>query len=97
MPLALSNKHVPLPKNWSNYVQSVALHVISLAQYALIQSRGWAADSINPRLRLSGEIERLETDVLLLREEIRLKDARTGRIPTELLSATARIKTRFSR
>ena len=40
MPLALSNKHVPLPKKWPNYVQSVVLHVISLAQYALTQARG---------------------------------------------------------
>ena len=75
------SKHLPLPKQWSRQVQSVVLHVISLAQYALTEARGWAADSVNPRLRLSSEIERLETEVALLREEMRLKDARMARLP----------------
>ena len=75
------SKYLPLPKQWSRQVQSVVLHVISLAQYALTEARGWAADSVNPRLRLSSEIERLETEVALLREEMRLKDARMARLP----------------
>ena len=52
MPAFEPSKHLPLPKQWSRQVQSVVLHVISLAQYALTEARGWAADSVNPRLRL---------------------------------------------
>ncbi len=63
MPALEPSKHVPLPKQWSSQIQSVVLHVISLAQYALTQARGWAADSVNPRLRLSAKVERLETEV----------------------------------
>ncbi len=81
MPNLEPSKHLPLPKPWSSQIHSVVLHVISLAQYALTQARGWAADSVNPRLRLSSEIERLETEVALLREEMRLKDARLARLP----------------
>ena len=73
--------HVPLPKNWSDHVQSAVLQVISLAQYAMAEVRGWAANSVNPRLRMAADVERLETEVALLREEIRLKDARMARVP----------------
>ena len=47
MPAFEPSKHLPLPKQWSRQVQSVVLHVISLAQYALTEARGWAADSVN--------------------------------------------------
>ncbi len=59
MPDLEPSQRLPLPKQWSRQVQSVVLHVISLAQNALTQARGWAAESVNPRFRLSGEIERL--------------------------------------
>jgi len=56
------------------------LQVISLAQYATVHARGWAADSINARVRLKADNDRLRQEVGLLREEIRIKDARMGRI-----------------
>jgi len=34
---------------------SAALHVISLAQYAIMATRGWAADALNPRVRQASE------------------------------------------
>ena len=43
---------VPLPKGWKDHVRSTVPHVISLAQYATIYTRSWAADSANSRLRL---------------------------------------------
>ena len=81
MPIPGPSKHLPLPKNWPSQIQAIVLYVISLAQYAWIQARGSAADSVNLRLRLSGEIERLETEVALLWEEMRLKDACMARLP----------------
>lgn len=70
-----------LPANWPKRVKSAVLHVISLAQYATAYTRCWAADSSNARVRLAVENERLNQVVLLLREELRLKDARMARIP----------------
>ena len=57
------------------------LHVISLAQFAAAHTRGWAANSINARIRLKAETDRLQQQVQLLREEIRIKDARLEQVP----------------
>jgi hypothetical protein len=39
-------------------------------------TRGWASDSMNPWLRRRSEVDRLQQEIRLLREEIRIKDAR---------------------
>jgi hypothetical protein len=52
------------------------LHVISLAQFSMAYTRGWAADGVNTRLRLKARVDQLEQEVALLREEIRIKDVR---------------------
>jgi len=71
------------------------LHVISLAQYAVAYTRGGAVNSPIARLRLKAENDQLRQHVVLLTEEIRLKDARMKRIaaskrphyaPTERMS-----------
>jgi hypothetical protein len=49
---------IPLPKSWNKQVRSAVLHVLSLAQYAAVYSRGWAADSTNTRVRLKAELDR---------------------------------------
>jgi transposase InsO family protein len=72
---------LPLPKGWPRRIKSALLHVFSLAHYALIGARGWAADGLNPHARHAAEIDRLEEEGTLLREEIRIKDARMEHIP----------------
>ena len=56
------------------------LHVISLAQYATAYTRSWAADSTNGRIRIKPENDRSQQDILLLRGEMRIKDARMVQI-----------------
>ena len=56
------------------------LHVISLAQYATVDTRSWAANSRNARVKLKAENDRLLQEVALLHEEIRIKDTRMLRI-----------------
>lgn len=56
------------------------LQVISLAQYATVYTRSWAVDSINERVRLKAETDRLRQEVALQREEARIKDARMAGI-----------------
>jgi len=51
------------------------LHVISLAQYAIVYTRSWAVNSLNGRVRLKAENDRLRQEFELLQEEIRIKDA----------------------
>lgn len=71
---------VPLPKSWKSHVRSAMLHVISLAQYAAVYTRSWAVDSMNGRVRLKAERDRLLQELALRNEEIRIKDARMARI-----------------
>jgi transposase InsO family protein len=79
----LSDQPLPdisLPSAWPKNVKSAVLHVVSLAHYAIICARGWAANSINARVRISSDNARLKQDNQLLREELRIKDARTAKI-----------------
>ncbi|MHC4398781.1 MAG: hypothetical protein ACYTG0_03785 [Planctomycetota bacterium] len=71
---------IPLPRDWKQHVRSAILHVISLAQYATVYTRSWAADSTDSRVRLKAEPDRANQLVALLREEMRIKDARVARI-----------------
>ncbi|MDH3282589.1 MAG: DDE-type integrase/transposase/recombinase [Gammaproteobacteria bacterium] len=56
------------------------LHAISLARYSIVYARAWAADSINARVRLAAENDRLHEECALLREELRIKDTRTAQL-----------------
>ena len=71
---------IPVPSGWPKCVRSAVVHVISLAHYAIVAARGWAANSINARVRLAAENGRLKQEIGLLREEIRVKDLRTAKI-----------------
>jgi hypothetical protein len=44
---------IPLPKSWPAKVRSAMLHVVSLAKYAAVYTRSWAADC--PKVRLRSE------------------------------------------
>jgi hypothetical protein len=50
--------------------------VISLGQFSLAYTRGWAANSPNSRIRLKAELDRACQEITLLQEEIRIKDVR---------------------
>jgi putative transposase len=53
---------------------------MALAKYALVYTRSWAANSASLRVRLAAQANQLEQEIALLREEIRIKDARLARI-----------------
>src|SRR2546426_7694026 len=74
-PIALSHS-LPLPRGWSRRVRSAVVQVISLARTSLALTQGWASESMNVQLRREAEGERLQQEIKLLREEIRIKDVR---------------------
>ena len=59
-----------LPTRWPQWARSAILHALSLARVALLAATDRVADSV-----------RLEHEVSLLREELRIKDARMERVP----------------
>ncbi len=70
---------LPLPKNWPRRVRSAAIHAIALARLALTTARG-QANAADPG---SGRIARLSEELLLIKEEMRVKDARMEGIPAQ--------------
>jgi transposase InsO family protein len=76
-----SSVSVPLPVQWPKNARLALLHAVSLAHLALTRTRSWCANSRLARVRLGSEVDRLREEVALLREEIRIKDARLALIP----------------
>ena len=79
----LADKRIPLPKGWPKRVRSGVLQAISLAHFSLTYTRSWAANSWNARIRLKQENDRLQQELALVREEMRIKDSRMLRIPAQ--------------
>jgi transposase InsO family protein len=67
---------ISLPKAWPCHVKSAVVHIISLAHFSITYARGWAANSINAKVRIAAENDRLHQEIALLREELRIKDSR---------------------
>ena len=66
---------IPLPKSWNEHVRAAVLQGISLAQFSPAHARGRAAYSLDARIRSASRCDRLQQEVVRLREEIRIKDA----------------------
>jgi putative transposase len=81
MPKPFAESSLPVPKNWRRSIRSALLHVIALAKYTLVYTRSWAGNSSSGRVRLAAKANQFEQAIALLREEIRIKDARMERIP----------------
>jgi hypothetical protein len=72
---------IDLPRAWPRIAKSAIVHALALAHLVITHVRGWCADSPLRRVRLASECERLRSEVAMLREELRIKDARLARIP----------------
>jgi transposase InsO family protein len=72
---------IALPRAWPAHVKSGLVNVIALAQFGMTYVRGWCANSRIARVRLAGDLDRVKTDARLLRETMRIKDARMARVP----------------
>jgi len=70
-----------LPRGWPKLARAAIVQLVGIAHVALTRTRTWCADSRLARVRLRGRVDRLEQEVALLREELRIKDARLARIP----------------
>ena len=72
-----SRRSVPLPRGRTRHVESSLLHAISLALLALKVAR-----SCEARPRFWAQLDQAEEQIALLKEELAIKDARWGRVPS---------------
>ena len=71
---------VPLPRSWPDHVKSAFLQALAMAHMAMTHIRGRCADGAAAEVN-AADSERLRSEVELLREELRIKDARMARVP----------------
>lgn len=71
---------IALPKQWSAAIKAGCVQAVAMAHYALVHARAFGENSPLADVRRAAQIERLEAEVALLREELRIKDVRLGRI-----------------
>ena len=70
---------LPLPKNWPRRACSATVHAIALARLALTAAHG-QANSADPG---PGWIARFTEEIHLIKEEMRIKDARIKSITAQ--------------
>lgn len=79
----MSRKHVvPLPKNWPQHVKSAVIHTISLATTAFIATYGGLSRRKHRPTQTRIKLDLAHREIALLKEEMRLKDARFSRVPS---------------
>ena len=74
---------VPIPSGWNKRVQSAILQAISLGRHCFISIVARMANSPNAVDRIVAENEHPKQEVESLRVELRLKDARMARLPSQ--------------
>ena len=68
---------LPLPPRWPRHVRSAAIHAVALARLAVAAARAEVKSSDFSTRRIA----RLRKELLLIKEEMRIKDGRMGTIP----------------
>ena len=56
---------IPLSSGRAKNVQFAVLHVVSLARYAILAARGWAANSVNARVRPAADMDDVLANLVL--------------------------------
>ena len=71
---------IPLPRGWNRRVKSAVLQILALSHYTFASLVARAAHNRDCRTRLRAEIDRLHQELVLLQDELRIKDARMARL-----------------
>ena len=71
---------IPLPKTWPEHARSAVLHVVALAHVAIIGARGRTSRSEDSRDHLRGKLDNARAEIAMLKEELRIKDARMAHL-----------------
>jgi hypothetical protein len=72
--------NLPVPRQWSEQVKSAFIHVISLASSAFTSTCALASKRRATVTRMKAELAQAYQEIALLREELKIKDDRFGRV-----------------
>ena len=72
---------LPLPRGWTKTVRAGVLHAVAVASAAMTSAWSKAASSRSSRQLALAEVDRLGTEIALLKEELAIKDARFLKVP----------------
>ena len=75
------SRTIPLPRAWNRRTKAAILQILALSHYAFTVMVARAANERSRRTRFRAEIDRLSHELALLREELRIKNARMTRVP----------------
>jgi hypothetical protein len=81
---------ISLPPSWPDHAKAAFLQAPGMAHMAMAHIRGRCAGSPVAEVSLNADNDRFRSELELLREELRIKDARMARLP-------ARHRPRYSR
>ncbi len=79
-----SEPAISLTKGWRKATRTGVLHAISGAAMTMTSAWNKASARRSSLQRALAKIDRLETEVVMLTEELELKDARWSRVPAVL-------------
>ena len=75
------DRKIALPRSWNRRTKAAILQILALSHYAFTVMVARAANERSRRTRFRAEIDRLNHELALLQEEIRIKNARMTRVP----------------
>jgi len=71
---------IPLPRSWHGHIKSAFIHAIALTAAAFNAALGRTATQGSKLARIQARLDRANHEIALLKEEMRLKDARFRRV-----------------
>ena len=75
------SRKIAVPNGWNRRANSAIIHILALSRYAFTALIARASNDRDRRTRLRAEVDHLQHELALLREELRIKDARMERVP----------------
>jgi hypothetical protein len=72
---------IPLPRGWRRLTKSAIVQPLALSHYAFTIMLARANNDRSRSTRRRAKIDRLNQELALLQEEMRIKDARMERVP----------------
>jgi transcriptional regulator with XRE-family HTH domain len=72
-----------LPRGWSRHVRSAIVHAVSMASVVFTATCARSANDPNGQIPQQVELDQRDREISLLREELRIKDARMERVPAQ--------------